>query len=88
MNLRIVYGDGWAITRSWRDEMKFDIYGRFQLEVLRENEVWAVYRLGSGTRLPANEVVIPAGVEAGELAVFLDDLFHELDVGNRGVREL
>lgn len=68
--------------------MKFDIYGRFQLEVLRENNAWVVYRPGAGLRLPANEVVIPAGVEVGELAVFLDDLFHELDVSNRGVREL
>jgi hypothetical protein len=68
--------------------MKFDIYGRFQLEVLRENDAWAVYRPGAGLRLPANEVVIPAGVKASELAAFLDDLFHELDVGNRGVREL
>lgn len=68
--------------------MKFDIYGRFQLEVLRENNEWAVYRSGAGLRLPANEVVIPSGVKASELAAFLDDLFHELDVGNRGVREL
>ena len=68
--------------------MKFDIYGRFQLEVLRENDVWAVYRLGAGTRLPANEVVLPAELKANELAVFLDDLFHELDGNNRGVREL
>ncbi len=68
--------------------MKFDIYDRFQLEVLRENNAWVVYRPGTGLRLPANEIVIPSGIEAGELAAFLDDLFHELDVGNRGVREL
>lgn len=68
--------------------MKFDIYGRFQLEVLRENGSWAVYRLGTGTRLPANDVVLPAGLKASELATFLDDLFHELDRNNRGVREL
>lgn len=68
--------------------MKYDIYGRFQLEVLRENDSWAVYRLGAGTRLPADEVVLPAELKASELAVFLDDLFHELDGNNRGVREL
>lgn len=68
--------------------MKFDIYGRFQLEVLRENDSWAVYHLGPGTRLPADEVVLPAELKASELAVFLDDLFHELDENNRGVREL
>jgi hypothetical protein len=25
--------------------MKFDVYGRFQLEVLRENNAWIVYAL-------------------------------------------
>ncbi|MBK6630857.1 MAG: hypothetical protein IPG33_07260 [Betaproteobacteria bacterium] len=68
--------------------MKFDIYGRFQLEVLQENDTWTVYRLGAGTRLPAKEVVIPNEVMASELATFLDDLFHELDVDNHGIREL
>ena len=68
--------------------MKFDIYGRFQLEVLRENNAWVVYRLGFGTRSRTNDVVLPAELEPGELATFLDDLFHELDRENQGVREV
>jgi len=58
--------------------MKFDVYGRFQLEVLRENEAWIAYNLGLGTRARDIGVVIPPSLEAGELAEYLDDLFHEL----------
>jgi len=68
--------------------LKFDIYGRFQLEVLRENNAWMVYRLGLGTRSRANDVVVPAELEPDELATFLDDLFHELDRENKGVRQV
>ena len=58
--------------------MRFDIYGRFQLEVLRENNSWVVYRTGLGTRARDNGVVIPNSLAPTEIAIFLDDLFHEL----------
>jgi len=58
--------------------MKFSSYSRFQLEVRREGGNWAVYRLSPGLRAKMEGVVIPAEVEAAELAVYLDDLFHEL----------
>jgi hypothetical protein len=58
--------------------MKFDVYGRFQLEVLREKEAWTVYRLAPGTRERDTDVVIPPSLEPDELAAYLDDLFHEL----------
>jgi hypothetical protein len=58
--------------------MKFDIYGRFQVEVRRENEAWAVYRPALGKRVPLYDVVIPSDVAADELATYLDDVFHEL----------
>ena len=57
--------------------MKFDVYGRFQLEVVRENEQWAVYKLGLGKREPAG-LVVPATLAPGEVATYLDDLLHEL----------
>jgi hypothetical protein len=57
--------------------MKFDIYGRFQVEVRRENEAWAVYRAALGKRSPLYDVVIPPDVAADELATYLDDVFHE-----------
>ena len=58
--------------------MRFDVYGRFQLEVLRENGAWIAYRLGLGTRERDNDVVIPPSLDASELAACIDDVFHEL----------
>ncbi|MES2128533.1 MAG: hypothetical protein V4463_14795 [Pseudomonadota bacterium] len=57
--------------------MKFNIYGRFQLEVRRENAAWTVNRLELGKRVPLHDVVIPATLEAEEIAIYLDDIFHE-----------
>ncbi len=58
--------------------MRFDIYGRFQLEVVREGGAWVAYRIGAGLREPERDVVIPARIDASEISVWLDDLFHEL----------
>ena len=57
--------------------MKFNIYGRFQLEVKRENDTWEVYRFELGKRAKLNDVVIPSTLEAKEIAIYLDDIFHE-----------
>lgn len=58
--------------------MRFNIYGRFHLEVRREQGRSMAYRLTSGTRVPEEELVIPAELGEHELAVYLDDIFHEL----------
>lgn len=57
--------------------MRFDIYGRFQIEVRRENEGWAAYRAEHGKRVPLEELVIPPDVTEDELATYLDDVYHE-----------
>jgi hypothetical protein len=67
--------------------MKYDIYGRFQLEVLRESGAWAVYRIGQGVKSFAHDVVLPSDLEVDQIATFLDDLFHESDTSGRGVHE-
>jgi hypothetical protein len=64
--------------------MRFNIYGRFQLDVQRENDSWEVYRFESGKRAKVNDVVIPSNLEAEEIATYLDDIFHELS--GRGER--
>jgi hypothetical protein len=58
--------------------MKFNIYGRFQVDVRRENDAWIVYRSELGKRVPLNSLVIPSDVTANELLTYLDDIFHEL----------
>ncbi len=60
--------------------MKFNIYRRFQIEIQREGELWIAYRYGEGKRVKASDIVIPSEVVESELAVFLDDLFHEYGV--------
>lgn len=57
--------------------MKFDIYGRFQLDIRREGNAWVAYRVGPGFLTPLPDLVLPADLDAADLPVFLDDLFHE-----------
>ena len=57
--------------------MKFNIYGRFQVDVRRENDFWVAYRSELGKRTQLNELVIPPDLIAQELATYLDDIFHE-----------
>jgi len=57
--------------------MRFDIYGRFQLEVVRENERWVIYRLDYGKRRATSDFVIPNTLRPDELAAYLDDMLHE-----------
>lgn len=57
--------------------MKFNIYGRFQVEVRREDGAWVAYRAESGKRRPLNDVIVPADLEPHEIATYLDDVFHE-----------
>ncbi len=68
--------------------MKFDIYGRFVLEIIRRNGRWAVFRAGAGTRRPEPDLVIPPDIAEGELAGYLEDVYHELARPERGVRRL
>lgn len=58
--------------------MKFNIYRRFQVEIVRQDEEWIAYRAEAGKRVRMDELVVPPGLAADELAVYLDDLFHEL----------
>ena len=57
--------------------MKFDIDGRFQVEVRRERDGWTVYRAEQGKRCPLHDVVIPGQLAGDEIAIYLDDVIHE-----------
>lgn len=57
--------------------MKFDVYGRFQIEVLRETDHWVAYRVALGKRVRI-DLTIPQEVQtSAEIATYLDDLYHE-----------
>ena len=68
--------------------MRFDVYGRFRLEVQRENDSWVVYRLSLGRRVKLNDLFVPNVLAAEEIATFLDDIFHELSGPGQSVKLL
>lgn len=68
--------------------MRFDIYGRFQLEVRREDDCWEVYRHELGKRARVVDVVIPATLAAEEIAIWLDDIYHEFSGPGQRVERL
>jgi len=68
--------------------MKFNIYGRFQLEVRRKNDSWEVYRLEPGKRATLDDVLIPPNLQSEEVATYLDDIFHELSGLDQRVERL
>ena len=68
--------------------MKFDIYGKFQLQVERENGRWQVYKIGSGYRTPVHDIIIPLEMSPEELIGFLDDIFHEASTPEKKVRAI
>lgn len=68
--------------------MRFNIYGRFQLEVRRENGSWEIYRHEPGKRAKVCDVVIPAILDAAEIATYLDDIFHEFSGPGQSIEPL
>ena len=59
------------------DRRRFDVYGRFRIEVVREDSRWVVYRYGAGTRRVDDSLSLPGNVNDENLAVVLEDLLHE-----------
>jgi hypothetical protein len=57
--------------------MKFNIYGRFLIDVVRTNDHWEMFELDSGKRIRMTDFAIPAWLDESQLPQFLDDIFHE-----------
>ena len=68
--------------------MRFDIYGRDELDVILDGDRWKVYALGDGKRTLRSDVVIPAEVTENEIATYLDDLFHEAARPGQTIRRI
>ena len=68
--------------------MKFDIYGRFELEVVREQGQWVAYRVARGMRYRDYDVVLPPELGEQDIAEFLDDLFHEFSGPGQSVKQV
>lgn len=57
--------------------MIFDIYKRFEIEILREGGRWVAYRKNDGTRRADWTIIIPHELREDELTGFLGDFFGE-----------
>jgi hypothetical protein len=57
--------------------MKFNIYGRFRIEVHQQDASWVANRAVLGTRRRVEERVIPCELTIAELAAHLDAFSHE-----------
>jgi ribosomal protein S18 acetylase RimI-like enzyme len=68
--------------------MRVDVYGRYELEILRENGGWMAYRLELGKRVRLADLAIPADLGVNEIAQFLDDLYHEMSKPGQSIRVL
>jgi hypothetical protein len=68
--------------------VRFDIYGRFEIEVLKADTGWIAFRYGNGSRTPYRELVFPQGLQESELERFLDDHFHEYALTGQVVRRM
>ncbi len=58
--------------------MKFDIFGKKVLEVIRSKNEWLVFYCGnSGVKRKADDIRIPSSVEESQLDEYIADIFHE-----------
>ena len=67
--------------------MRFDIFGRYEIEVARDAATWKAFRVGEGKRVPLN-LAIPPNLKEDEVQTYLDDLFHELATPGRRIRRV
>lgn len=68
--------------------LRFDVFGKFTVEVERTASKWQVFRLADGKRLPSYDIVIPSEVCSAEIAQYLDDIYNELAGPDGRVTEL
>ena len=58
--------------------MKFNIYDRFIVEIIRKKNRWIAFRIGEGVKVPERSLIVPQNLEESELITFVEDMFHEL----------
>jgi hypothetical protein len=58
--------------------MKFCIYGRFVVDIVRNNDRWELFQVEPGKRLRITDFAIPPSFDESQLAQYLDDIFHEM----------
>ncbi len=56
--------------------MRLNAYGKL-LEIIRENETWAIYEVGEGKKSRSNDIYIPSDYNEEQVVRFLEDMLHE-----------
>jgi hypothetical protein len=69
-------------------QLRFDVYGRYQVHVERREGGWRVMRVGADGKRALMHLLIPADVPESRLAEALDDLVHEEAVPGATIRRL
>ena len=58
--------------------MKFDIFGKKVLEVIRSDGQWIAFYCGNGgVKLKADDIRVPSSLVESELGEYIADVFHE-----------
>jgi hypothetical protein len=58
--------------------VKFNIYNRFVLDIVRKDDAWRMFMLDSGKRIRITDFAIPPSLDESQLPQFLDDIYHEM----------
>lgn len=56
---------------------RFNVYGRYEIDVERQGERWVAYRRGEGKRQEDPSISIPSHITEDDLRRYLEDLLHE-----------
>jgi hypothetical protein len=57
--------------------IKFNVFGK-PMSILKKENEWLLFNESdTGLRSRVYDVVIPSDMEARELAIYLDDIYHE-----------
>lgn len=67
---------------------RFDVYGRYQLQIERHGDRWLAFVVGEGKRRPHPGIFIPSHIAEAELPAYLDDLLHEEGGEARTIRRI
>jgi hypothetical protein len=59
-------------------DVKFNVYGRFVIDVVREKDRWAMFEVVPGKRLRITDFAIPPSLDESQLPQYLDDIYHEM----------
>jgi hypothetical protein len=57
--------------------LRFDVFGRYEIDVERRGDRWLVYLRGEGKRREHPTLVIPSEIPEDGLAGYLEDVLHE-----------